>query len=57
MSRVPNDLLICNDCQGGACRVVSRKVPDECWVPNDPLVPKDKADSVARCQGRYLTTP
>ena len=41
MSRVPNDALIRNDRQGGACRVVSRKVPDEFWVLNDPLVPKD----------------
>ena len=38
---VPNDSLICDDCQGGARHVVSKKVLDDCWVPDDPLVPKD----------------
>ncbi|KAF3959438.1 hypothetical protein CMV_015745 [Castanea mollissima] len=35
MSRVPSDPLIRNDCQGEACQTVSRKIPDDRWVPDD----------------------
>nr|POE96332.1 hypothetical protein CFP56_49732 [Quercus suber] len=38
MSRVPDNPLIRIYRQGGACQVVSRRVLDDRWVPNDPLV-------------------
>ena len=41
MSRVPDDPLIRNGRQGGACRVVSRKVLDDCWVLDNPLLLDD----------------
>ena len=56
-------IYILINCQGRACRAVSRKIPNDHWVPNNPLVldnPLIRDD----CQGevcpavlgRYLTT-
>ena len=41
MSRVPDELLIRNNCQGGACWAVPRKVLNDNWVPDDLLVLDD----------------
>ena len=35
---VPNDPLICDNCQGEVCHAVLGKVSDDCWVLDDPLV-------------------
>lgn len=54
---VPNDSLIRKDRQGGACRMMSRKAPDDRCLADDLLICDDcQSKHVAQYQEGYLMT-